>query len=194
MSENTNIQVRNLTDHIIVIPDKEMHRRYEFQPEETKTFDRDTLRRLAYLPGVLYLFRNSLSVRDKDLASEFGVSDDTYEHEYKWSRADIDKCLTTGSLDELLDALDFAPEGVVDTIVQRAIELKLNDMAKRKAIQDKTGKNITSMIDLTEQYNQATGVQNTKEEMPKTRRSSAQKTSSGRRVQKVQSSEEQNKE
>ena len=186
MSQNKNIQVRNLTDHIIVIPDKEMHRRYEFQPEETKTFDKDTLRRLAYLPGVLYLFRNSLSVQDKDLATEFGVSDDTYEHEYKWDHVDIDKCLTIGSLDELLDALDFAPEGVVDTIVQRAVELKLNDVQKREAILEKTGKNITSMIDLTKQYNDAIGIEEDSSATTSRRRRTSSEESvknSSRRVQ-----------
>lgn len=184
MSENI-IQVRNLTDHIVVIPDKEMHRRYEFQPEETKNFDKDTLRRLAYLPGVLYLFRNSLSVRDASLAKEFGVSDDTFEHEYKWTRTDIDNCLTSGSLDELLDALDFAPEGIVDTIVQRAVELKVNDVSKRKAILEKTGKDVTSMIDLTEQYNSSVGIEEEEEKAPRKRRASGEATkTNSRRVQK----------
>lgn len=192
MSDTEMIQVRNLVDHIVVIPDQEYHRKYTFQPYETKKIDKETLRRLAYRYGVLYLFRNSLCVEDEELQKDFGIKEDMVE--YKWTQKDIDKCLLIGSLDELLDALDFGPEGIKDTLAQRAVDLKINDMAKRKAIQDKTGKNITSMIDLTEQYNQATGVQNTKEEMPKTRRSSAQKTSSGRRVQKAQSSEEQNKE
>lgn len=183
MSNTEMIQVRNLTDHIVVIPDKEMHRRYSFQPEEVKNFDKDTLRRLNYLPGVTYLFRNCLSVRDEGLAKEFGVSSDTFEHEYKWTRADIDKCLTSGSLDELLDALDFAPEGIVDTIVQRAVELKVNDVSKRKAILEKTGKNVDSMINLSEQYNAAMGIEE-KEETPRKRRSAeeAPKTNS-RRVQ-----------
>lgn len=187
MSNTEMIQVRNLTDHIVVIPDKEMHRRYSFQPEETKRFDADTLRRLAYLPGVTYLFRNSLSVHDEGLAKEFGVSDDTFEHEYKWTRQDIDKCLTSGSLDELLDALDFAPEGIVDTIVQRAVELKVNDVSKRKAILEKTGKNVDNMINLTEQYNAAAGIEDKEEETPRKRRSSSsEKTTSGRRVQNTQ--------
>ena len=184
MSNTDMIQVRNLTGHIVVIPDKEMHRRYSFQPEEVKNFDADTLRRLNYLPGVTYLFRNCLSVRDEGLAKEFGVSSDTFEHEYKWTREDIDKCLTSGSLDELLDALDFAPEGIVDTIVQRAVELKVNDVSKRKAILEKTGKNIDSMINLSEQYNAAMGIEE-KEEPTRRRRSAAEEApkTNSRRVQ-----------
>ena len=185
MSEETMIQVRNLTDHIVVIPDKEMHRRYSFQPEEVKNFDKDTLRRLNYLPGVTYLFRNCLSVRDEGLAKEFGVSTDTFEHEYKWTREDIDKCLTSGSLDELLDALDFAPGGIVDTIVQRAVELKVNDVSKRKAILEKTGKNVDSMINLSEQYNTAMGIEEKAEDAPRRRRKSTEEASktNSRRVQ-----------
>lgn len=178
------VQVRNLVDHIVVIPDKEMHRKYSFQPYEVKKIAEEDLRRLAYQPGVVYLFRNSLCIEDKDLAEEFGVTTDSYEHEYQWTQEDIDKCLTEGSLDELLDALDLAPEGIVDTLVQRAVDLKVNDINKRKAILDKTGKNVTSMIDLTEQYNTATGVEEKTESTSKRRRTTkASSTTNARRVQ-----------
>jgi len=39
--------------------------------------------------------------------------------------------MKTGSLDEFLDCLDFAPEGVTDLIKTLAVELPLNDVAKR---------------------------------------------------------------
>ena len=47
----------------------------------------------------------------------------------------------------LLDALDFAPEGIIDLIEKRAIELELPNMNKRKAIMNKTGVNITKSIE-----------------------------------------------
>ena len=186
MSENNNlIQVRSLVDHIVVIPDPEMHRKYTFQPYETKNIDKETLRRLAYRYGVLYLFRNSLCVEDAELKKEFGSGEDVIE--YNWTAKDVDKCLLYGSLDELLDALDYGPEGIKDTLAQRAVELKINDVSKRKAIQEKTGKNITSMIDLTEQYNAAVGIEDNTDETPKKRRvSSGENKTSGRRVQKSQ--------
>lgn len=183
MTEQKLIQVRNLVDHNVVIPDPEAHRRYSFQPYEVKKIDEETLRRLSYRYGVLYMFKNCLCVEDDELAREFGVAEDSLEHEYKWTQTDIDNCLLNGTVEELLDALDFAPEGIVDTLVQRAIDLKINDVSKRKAILDKTGKNIDSMIQLVEQYNAATGVE---EEKPKTRQrraSGAKKQNSGRRVQ-----------
>jgi len=39
--------------------------------------------------------------------------------------------MTTGSLDEFLDCLDFAPEGVKDLIKTLSVELPLNDVSKR---------------------------------------------------------------
>ena len=46
------------------------------------------------------------------------------------------------------DAIDFSPQGGVDLIVQRAIQLKIPDHNKRLAIQKMTGYNVNSAIDL----------------------------------------------
>jgi len=51
-----------------------------------------------------------------------------------------------GSLDEFLDCLDFAPEGVKDLIKNLAVELPLNDVAKREAIFNKLGFNVDNAI------------------------------------------------
>ena len=42
------------------------------------------------------------------------------EREYFFSEADIKKLMTEDSLDAFLDALDFAPEGVIDMIKEYA--------------------------------------------------------------------------
>jgi hypothetical protein len=47
--------------------------------------------------------------------------------------------LLTGSLDAFLDALDFAPLGVIDLIKTLAVQLPLTDLNKRKALKEKTG-------------------------------------------------------
>lgn len=59
---------------------------------------------------------------------------------------DIDRVLETGSTDELADALDFAPLGIVETLVSRATKLKIPNMNKRKLIQEMTGKDVNKMI------------------------------------------------
>lgn len=178
MSEKL-IQVRNLVDHIVVIPDPEMHRKYSFQPYEVKKIDKDTLRRLAYRYGVLYLFRNSLCVEDEQLAREFGVSEDTIE--YKWTQKDIDDCLLKGSLDQLLDALDFAPEGIIDTLVQRAVELKISDTNKREAIKNATGFDVDSMIRM--EIAVEADEEKPEQQVKRTRRTAKASEQEGRRVQ-----------
>ena len=52
---------------------------------------------------------------------------------------DIKKLLLTGSLDEFLDCLDFAPPGVIDLIKKMSVSLPLGDMSKRMALKNKTG-------------------------------------------------------
>jgi len=54
--------------------------------------------------------------------------------------------MQTGSLDEFLDCLDFAPEGVKDLIKNLAVDLPLNDVAKREAIFNKLGFNVDNAI------------------------------------------------
>lgn len=54
--------------------------------------------------------------------------------------------MAQGSLDEFLDCLDFAPEGVLDLIKNLSVELPLNDVAKREAIFNKLGFNVDNAI------------------------------------------------
>ena len=61
------------------------------------------------------------------------------ELEYDMSEAQVRDLLLTGSLDAFLDALDFAPIGVIDLIKAMAVQLPLTNLQKRKALKDKTG-------------------------------------------------------
>ena len=70
------------------------------------------------------------------------------EPEYHYSENDVKQLLTTGTLDQFLDCLDFAPDVIKDMIKDLAVELPLNDMAKRKAIQDKMGFDVTRAIEI----------------------------------------------
>lgn len=94
--------------------------------------------------------------------------------------------LLNGSIDKLHDALDFAPEGIIDLIVDKAIELRIPDVNKRELIQNNTGKNITSMINTQIALEEAIGTTE-KDNKPKQRRVNGQEenetVSTGRRVQ-----------
>jgi len=63
------------------------------------------------------------------------------------SEEDVVKMLQQGSLDELKDALDFAPKGVIQIIKDKAVELPIYDMLKRQAILEMTGFNVTAAIE-----------------------------------------------
>ena len=54
--------------------------------------------------------------------------------------------LRSGSLDAFLDALDFAPTGVIDLIKTFAVQLPLNDVEKCNALKEKTGFDVMTAI------------------------------------------------
>ena len=62
------------------------------------------------------------------------------------SEAQIRDLLLTGSLDAFLDALDFAPIGVIDLIKTMAVGLPLTDLNKRRALKEKTGFDVDSAL------------------------------------------------
>ncbi len=55
------------------------------------------------------------------------------------SEQDVVQLLKEGSLEQFLDCLDFAPEGVIELIKKFAVELPLEDYKKREALKVKTG-------------------------------------------------------
>ena len=174
------VQVRNLVDHSVVFKDEDTHRRIVFNPFETKKIEADMLRRLNYSHGGNVLLTNYLCVENDELAREFGVSPETIE--YKWTKKDVDDLLISGSVDRLLDALDFAPEGIVDLIISRARQLKINDMAKRKAIEENTGFSINSMITFEEQAGYDEGQEEKQGQRQQRRVPSENSNAGGRRV------------
>ena len=70
----------------------------------------------------------------------------TPEQEYFYTKEDIIQLMQEGSLDEFLDCLDFAPEGVLESIKTLSVELPLNDVAKRKAILEKMNFNVDNAV------------------------------------------------
>lgn len=166
LKENDLIKVRNLTDHAVVYMSYDGRRR-AFAGQQTMKISVEELRQLAYSRGGLVLLRNHLSIDNKELAEEFGIQSDTYDNEYQWTKEDVDRVLLSGDMDELLDALDFAPNGIIDLIISRAVNLRISDIAKRKAISEATGRNINSMIELVEDSEQEVEAP---AEKPKTRR------------------------
>ena len=70
------------------------------------------------------------------------------EPEYHYSEQDVKTLLKEGTLDQFLDCLDFAPQGIIDLIKDVAVNLPVNDMAKREAIKEKLGFDVTRAIEI----------------------------------------------
>ena len=114
-----------------------------FAPGETKKISLSELEALQFTPGGAYTLKNSLMIKDMDALSALNI---VTEPEYFYTDKEIKELLTTGTLDQLKDCLDFAPEGVIDIIKKMAVEMELPDTQKRKAIYEKTGFSIDNAI------------------------------------------------
>ena len=146
LNKNTKIKATNRSNSSIgyTLPDMNNLRR-KFYPGETKEVSYEELQKLSYTPGGMRLLRQYLILDNEEAIAALigGV-----ELEYNYTDADIEKLLLNGSLDELLDCLDFAPSGVIDLVKDLAVKLEINDLSKRQAIQEKLGFNVTSAIEI----------------------------------------------
>lgn len=117
--------------------------RRTFTQGEEKRVPLSELEKLSYKPGGAFLIANYLQIKDAEAIEELGMH---VEPEYNMSAEDVKKLMVEGSLDAFLDCLDFAPEGVIQIIKDLAVKLPLNDVAKRKAIKDKTNFDVDRAI------------------------------------------------
>lgn len=144
MDLNRTVNVKNRSDSNAgyLLPDTGVRRNWT-PGEVKKNLTVGELEQVTYIPGGLVILQDYLLINDQEVCEYLGL--DT-EPEYFYSEEDIKTLLRTGTLDQLLDCLDFAPEGVLDLIKKISIETKLNDIAKREAIKSKLGFDITAAI------------------------------------------------
>ena len=128
------------------VPDLGVHR--TFQPKESKEISAEELRKLSYLPGGDVIIKDYLIIHNEELLKELLGE---VEPEYYYSEDEVKTLLLSGSLEQLQDCLDFAPTGVIDLIKSLAVSLKIDNVSKRKAIQEKTGFNVTRAIEINEE-------------------------------------------
>ena len=146
MDNNTMIGIHNRDNATIFYDIPEMNGLHRvFQPGERKEVALGELIKLSYEPGGMALLQDSLVIEDKKAVAQILGQ---VEPEYDYTVEDVRRLLVEGSLDELLDCLDFAPEGVIELVKTLAVELPLNDVAKREAILTKTGFNVTNAIEI----------------------------------------------
>lgn len=146
MLENTDkIIVENRGDAICCyrVPDSNIIR--TFVAEERKEISMGELRAATQIPGTRRVIKDNLIIHSKEAVEELLPE---VEPEYFYTVKDVDFLLLRGTLDQLCDALDFAPEGVITLIKDQAVNTELNDMRKRKAILEQTGFDVTKAIEI----------------------------------------------
>lgn len=141
MKKITNVTNRSAGRVVYRIPDRNIRR--VFAPGETKQLPYEELVWLSAQPGGRNMMMNLLQISDATVTKELDIHT---EPEYFMSEAQIIEMLQNGSVDELLDALDFAPTGVIEIIKAQAVQLPVYDMRKREAIKQATGFDVTEAI------------------------------------------------
>lgn len=145
----TTIKIKNRSSGSVgyTIPElgdkRDIHR--HFSAGETKDIPMEEFHALEFIPGGLALIEKYLQIEDREELDKMNIA---VEREYFMSENEIINLLNYGSLDEFLDALDFAPEGVIDLIKQYSVDLPLNDYQKRQALLKKTGFNVDNALRL----------------------------------------------
>jgi hypothetical protein len=162
MNKNTKIKVTNRSTSPVGynLPDMNNYHR-QFAAGESKDLPFEEVQKLAFIPGGDFLLQHYLVIENIEARTEI-LGD--VEIEYDFTRRDVENLLRNGSLDALLDCLDFAPEGVIDLVKEIAVATKLNDINKRQAILEKTGFNVSSAIIINEETSEV------EEKAPLTRR------------------------
>lgn len=141
--ENKFCHVKNRSASVVVYSIPEANIRRSFAPGETKKVTFEELEKLTYQPGGMNILTRFLQIIDNQAINNLGMR---VEPEYHMSERDVFNLVKSGSLDEFLDALDFAPNGVIDLIKKASVDLPLLDISKRKALKEKTGFDVDAAL------------------------------------------------
>ena len=124
------------------------------------------------------ILTNFLQIQDAEAISKMGMR---VEPEYHMSEADVAALITSGSIDAFLDALDFAPKGVIELIKKLSVSIPMVDMNKRKALKAKTGFDVEAALKHIEEEKEDAG-QNTILKQTATERRVQPEVPAGRRT------------
>lgn len=135
--------VKNRSSSVVVYSIPESNLRRTFAPGETKRIPFSELEKLTYQPGGRELIANFLQIMEEEVTQDLNIH---REPEYNMSEDQVRDLILNGSLDAFLDALDFAPIGVIDLIKSLSVSLPITDFKKREALLKKTGFDVDKAI------------------------------------------------
>lgn len=136
--------VKNRSTSVVVYRIPESNLRREWAPGEVKRIPFGELEKLTYQPGGRELIANFLQIMENEVTDDLNIH---REPEYNMSEDQVRDLILNGSIDAFLDALDFAPLGVIDLIKTMSVQLPITDMAKREALKAKTGFDVDKAIE-----------------------------------------------
>ena len=146
MNKSTLIRVTNRNNGTVGYSIPEMNNlRRQFAPGVTKEITFEELQNLYFLKGGRAILDNYLIIEDPEAVKALQMQ---VEPEYFYNDNQIKNVMVNGSLDAFLDMLDFSNNGVKESIKTLAVNLPLNDVAKRQAILDKMGFDVTKAIEV----------------------------------------------
>lgn len=135
------VQNRNNGTTGYLLPESGIYR--SWAPNEEKMISLDELKKAQWVPGVDYILKNLLIIKDAEALQELNMA---IEPEYMYTEKDIRELLLFGSYDEMEDFLNFAPAGCLEVAKDIAVKEEIPDSRKREMISKKTGFNIDSAI------------------------------------------------
>ena len=141
MSTMYRVKNRGASTVVYKIADKGIRR--EFKPGQIMSISSEELDELTFQPGGTLILSQFLQILDLDGNQAAGIKT---EPEYHMREADVANLITSGSLVAFLDALDFAPIGVIDLIKKLSITIPMVDIQKRKALKEKTGFDVEAAL------------------------------------------------
>ena len=141
MSVMYRVKNRGASTVVYKIADKGIRR--EFKPGQIMQISSEELEELTFQPGGTLILSQFLQIMDLDGIQAARIKT---EPEYHMSEQDVAKLIMNGSLDAFLDALDFAPIGVIDLIKKLSISIPMVDIQKRKALKEKTGFDVEAAL------------------------------------------------
>ena len=145
LKDTDKVIIRNLVGHPVIIKTPMSHKRFELPAHGRMEVTVGDVRECSYHQGCRNMFRDYVQICNAELAREFGIEEDIVE--YNWGDKEIVEALTTSDINVLLDALDFAPDGIKEAILDKAVELEIPDMRRRDAISEILGVNVTNKIE-----------------------------------------------
>ena len=157
INEKAIYSVKNRSASTVIYSIPEMNNlRREFRPGEIKSVTGSELIQLSYRAGGRRIIENYLLINNEEVLDGLNME---VEPEYKLDEAGVVKLLKDGSEDQLIDCLNFAPEGVKDLVKAVALAMPLNDLNKCKIIKDMLGYDVLFVRSTNEQIAKESGAE-----------------------------------